>query len=491
MKKLLLISTFALGLGFTSCDSFMDINVNPNSPSEGQLSAGMIFPAAEMNVATSYGDYLRIVGGYYSEVYAHLNGTSNYVDYSQFSQSATRCSSTYAQLYQRGLNSLKTVSEKASASGEWGTYLAAITMRAFTYQVLVDCWGEVPYTEALTEITSPKYDDGATIYEGVLAELNEALSKVSSTDVVCTNFLYPGETAGNWIRFANAVKLRILMRMSGVKDVKSQIAALIQENNFPKSDVQYAGCWSNESGKRSPFFAEEFQDGMQKNIAANLAIIGTMQTDNYTDPRLAAYFLVNSEGKYKGSVSGTNYPSTTSLTKWCRPANSYDMPVVLYTVAETEFFKAEYFARNGSSADAAAAYAAAIEASFASAGVDGAAEYLAVYPYNQAQFEKTIGIAKWVHLSGMNTFEAWCELRRLNYPAFGSKKGEDFYTIGDDGSFNTSEYEPGTLYSPIQVFGQVGQNKLLERFPYAESSSSRNENIPDFPGYTTPVFWGK
>ena len=68
MKKLLLISTFALGLGFTSCDSFMDINVNPNSPSEGQLSAGMIFPAAEMNVATSYGDYLRIVGGYYSEI---------------------------------------------------------------------------------------------------------------------------------------------------------------------------------------------------------------------------------------------------------------------------------------------------------------------------------------------------------------------------------------------------------------------------------------
>lgn len=491
MKKLLLISTFALGLGFTSCDSFMDINVNPNSPSEGQLSAGMIFPAAEMNVATSYGDYLRIVGGYYSEVYAHLNGTENYVDYSQFSQSATRCSGTYAQLYQRGLNSLKTVSEKASASGEWGTYLAAITMRAFTYQVLVDCWGEVPYTEALTEITSPKYDDGATIYEGVLAELDEALSKVSPTDVVCTNFLYPGETAGNWIRFANAVKLRILMRMSGVKDVKSQIAALIQENNFPKSDVQYAGCWSNESGKRSPFFAEEFQDGMQKNIAANLAIIGTMQTDNYTDPRLAAYFLVNSEGKYNGGVSGTNYPSTTSLTKWCRPANSYDMPVVLYTVAETEFFKAEYYARNGSPADAAAAYAAAIEASFASAGVDGAAEYLAVYPYNQAQFEKTIGIAKWVHLSGMNTFEAWCELRRLNYPAFGSKKGEDFYTIGDDGSFNTSEYEPGTLYSPIQVFGQVGQNKLLERFPYAESSSSRNENIPDFPGYTTPVFWGK
>ncbi len=35
---------------------------------------------------------------------------------------------------------------------------------------------------------------------------------------------------------------------------------------------------------------------------------------------------------------------------------------------------------------------------------------------------------------------------------------------------------------PIQVFGEVGANKLLERYPYAESSSSRNENTPAFRG---------
>jgi hypothetical protein len=52
-------------------------------------------------------------------------------------------------------------------------------------------------------------------------------------------------------------------------------------------------------------------------------------------------------------------------------------------------------------------------------------------------------------------------------------------------------YVPGTLYTPIQVFGQVGDNNLLERYPYAESSTSRNSNSPSFPGYTSPVFWGK
>ena len=105
--------------------------------------------------------------------------------------------------------------------------------------------------------------------------------------------------------------------------------------------------------------------------------------------------------------------------------------------------------------------------------------------------EQSLGIAKWVALSGVNPFEAWCEMRRLNYPAFGKAKGSDFYTEGDQDSYNVSAYVPGTLYTPILVFGQVGENKLLERYPYAESSSSRDENTPDFPGYTSPVFWGK
>ena len=98
MKKLAIITTIVLGLAATSCDSYMDINESPNSPKESDLTSSILFPAAEMNLAASYGDYLRIVGGYYAQYYAHSFGTSNYVDYSQFQMSATRSSSTYTQL---------------------------------------------------------------------------------------------------------------------------------------------------------------------------------------------------------------------------------------------------------------------------------------------------------------------------------------------------------------------------------------------------------
>lgn len=90
----------------------------------------------------------------------------------------------------------------------------------------------------------------------------------------------------------------------------------------------------------------------------------------------------------------------------------------------------------------------------------------------------------------MNPFEAYCELRRLKYPQFITDvKGTDLYK--DGGKAETTKLPAYRLYTPIMAFGQVGDNALLQRFPYAESSDSRNTNCPEFPGYTTPIFWAK
>ena len=250
MKKIAIISTIVLGLATTSCDDYLDINQDPNSPAESNMTTSIMLPAAEMNLAGSYGDFLRITGGYYAQHYAQTFGTSNYLDYSQFKMSATRSSSTYTQLNSRVLKNLQTIRSMAEQSEEWGTYLAATTLRAFTYQTLVDCYGELPYSEAFdVSNTSPKYDDGADIYAGILAELDEALKKAQPSDLVATNFLYQGENAANWIKFANALKLKIMMREIDVKgDVSSAVGALIAENNFPADDVAYAGCWGSEAG---------------------------------------------------------------------------------------------------------------------------------------------------------------------------------------------------------------------------------------------------
>jgi hypothetical protein len=389
---------------------------------------------------------------------------------------------------------LESVRKLAIASEDWGSYLAATTLRVFAYQALADAFGETPYTEGLDiSNTAPHYDEGQTIYDGFLAELDEALSHVSSASPVCKNFLFGTSTAKEWIQFANALKLRILMRESNVKDVKSAVAALIAENNFPTEDVAYGGFWTNESGKANPLFSEEtatYFGSTQVNITANISIMQTMISSD--DARVSSVFAKNNSGNYTGSISGSNFSTSTyNASYWCRPVFTYDMPVFLITVAETEFFLAEYYARYGSAGDAKAHYEAAIEASFETLGASDADEiYNAQYPYNNAEYQKIIGIQKWVALAGVNNFEAWCELRRLKYPAFGTVSGSDLFNVGS-GVYSPNLYVPGTLYTPIQGNPALGANKILQRLKYAEVSTSRNANAPEQKGDGEPVFWAK
>lgn len=222
----------------------------------------------------------------------------------------------------------------------------------------------------------------------------------------------------------------------------------------------------------------------------NLALLGTMSASD--DNRLTAFFDRNSNGGYEGAISGTNF-STTKLYKsgyWCRPKATATMPVYLLTVAEVDFFLAEYYARYGTSAEAETYYKAAVEASFKTAGVDGAEDVLDAYPWDNANYKKVIGIQKWVALSGINPFEGWCELRRLKYPAFGTVKGTDIYNESTD-AYAPGKYVPGTLYDPIKRNTELEANKVLQRFRYAENSVNRNPNAPATKGDGVPVFWAE
>ncbi|MBQ7530634.1 MAG: SusD/RagB family nutrient-binding outer membrane lipoprotein [Paludibacteraceae bacterium] len=496
MKKYISILFSVLVLGLTGCKDYMDINYDPNSPAEENLTSDMILPAAEMNIAATYAYTLHILGAYNAQYYAQQFGTPNYVDYSQFNVAPENGSGAYRQLFQRALGNLNTVLKKAEADNETAVFLQATVLRAFAFQLLVDAFGELPYTEAFDPANlAPKYDNGQDIYEGLIKELDAAIAKLKSGDMAVTSFIFPDKSVEDWVSFAYAEKLKLLSRLSSVKDVSADIQALIAEDKLPAADIQIAGCWSDASGQANPFYSEERATWgrVTHNVIANVAIIGSLQTDTYTDPRMAAWFLPNGSGQFQGSISGTNLSTVedkyATTAAWCELVLNYNTPVIFISRAEIDFFLAEYYARKSDAANAANAYADAINASFATAGVTGAAANIAEFPYDQSKWQEVIGIAKWKALAGINGFEGYTELRRLDYPAFGSVKGSDMYA--GSGALDLTKYQPNTLYTPFQVFNQVGDNKLLERFPYPEISAARNSNAPTFPGYTEPIFWGK
>lgn len=493
MKKIFtFIVIAAMALNFSSCETFLDINRDPNSPAQENMTTDMIFPAAELSVASVYGNYLRIVGGFFSQHYAHDFGTSNYIGYSRFDMYGNQSSGMYTNLYVKGLSNLKTVITLAEQENDYGTVLAATVIRAFAYQLLVDAYGEVPYSEALdASNTAPIYDDGSAIYDGIIAEIDAALANVTSSSYVCQNFLFPGASADSWIKFANALKLKMYMRESNAKNVQSQLSSLVAENNFPVGDVAYDCFNANETGKANPFYQEEFATyfgSNQVNIALNLSLLKVMDDD----PRLQAFFSPNGEGKYFGGVSGTNFGTSSNYkaATFNRPAAKYSDPVVMISKAEVEFFLAEYEARYGSDDKAKAHYEAAVSASCETAGVEGADMILAAYPWSKADYKEIIGIQKWVALSNGSNFEAWCELRRLGYPQMGSVTGEQIYNETTD-AYDASLLEAGKLYTPLHYNTDVGAGKILQRFPYAESSTTRNANIPATKKNNVPVFWAE
>ena len=217
----------------------------------------------------------------------------------------------------------------------------------------------------------------------------------------------------------------------------------------------------------------------------------------YNDSRLPVYFTRSQyDGGIHGGVSGDNNNgaaapfSTTAY--WSRPNMAYDSPVSFITRAEVEFFLAEYYAESGDFSNGANHYNAAIQASFASAGVSGADAAIAAYPFDSANWKRSLGVQKWVHLGCLNTFQGWCELRRLKYPSFGTTTGTDMYPGGSNFSIDTSILSPGYLYTPYQVYDGVGPDKIAQRFPYSQYSENTNEDqVPDFPGFTAPIFWAK
>jgi hypothetical protein len=99
---------------------------------------------------------------------------------------------------------------------------AAKILSVLNYQRLVDTFGDVPYTSALNgnEGLAPTYDDAATIYQALVAKLDEAIDVIDNAAFPTglnssTDPLFGGDM-DNWKKFANTLKLRLLIRISGV-----------------------------------------------------------------------------------------------------------------------------------------------------------------------------------------------------------------------------------------------------------------------------------
>lgn len=484
MKKFI-ISVLVLSAAVTGCSTDLDINRDPDllDPSKAPLSAQL--PAGISGLAGSEGASLAIIGGMWGQYWTQSNAANQYKDIDNYTIGTADYNFAWDGMYD-ALGDVRNVKRKALAEGNWNYYLIATVLEVQASQILTDFYGDIPYQEANNEsILEPSFNTGEQVYDLMIADLDDALSRDLSTSLGSApgndDFVFRGDM-DNWTKFANTLKLKIYMRQtessrSAIAD--AGIAALLS------SGVQFldvdAGMIETAAG--DPLFTDAINqsnplfeyNNRRLNVATNLRMSRTLSSyliEN-ADPRRGEYYLAGNalnQGDYANPV-GAGTIAIVNLNP--------STPVYFMTVEESLLLQAEAVERY-SVGSGKAFYDAAVAANFDKYGLDGSSFVGAggAYEYPSAgSFQdklEAIITQKWVSSFPGNGFEGFFEKNRTGYPLTSA-------VPQSNGGYVAGQWAYSVNGATAGLFPQ--------RIAYPLSERNANPNAPNLVPITTPVWW--
>ena len=484
MKKINILAAAGLML-LSSCD--LDINQDPNYPTKSDISPELQFPSVISAIADASGDQMFNYGGFFAQYFDQMPEANQYNDLAELNidESKDIFNRCYRNIYAGALMDIEDIKSKTTNTAN---LFVCQVMRTQAFQLLVDNTGETPYSEALNPSnSSPKYDDGKTVYEGVLKELDEAEAALNGDVMNMTDPLLK-KNMDQWKGYANALRLRMYLRLidGGQTEYQSKATALVNADNFFTGNVAW-DVFSDLEGQYNPWYQSVFR--LTNNHCAAYPIVSYMQ--NTSDPRLDyAIKARESDGTFVGQFPGSKQEPAIVGTSYKNKDVStinydvfHDTPIYLFTQSELQFLIAEIQLKYGTASAAKAAYEAAVKADFASRGVSGADAFLSGNLVNwdsAADKAKLIAMQKWVALFYRNHMEAWSEIRRTDIPATSPKSGKDIFS-------DPTIYNAGDMIVPATNYIQAGG--LCKRVPYPQNARQLNVNTPPAKLLSDRVFW--
>jgi hypothetical protein len=500
-NKFLIVSYLVLILmaTITSCkkDAF-NINENPNTPTDATISYNVILPGALSQtgriMANSWG-WLQNWMGFWarSGTYAPNSIEESYQITTGFQ--AGLWTGLYDNLfdYQAVIN---------GAKKEGAPFYEGIgrIMKAHNYQILVDLYGNVPYFNALkgNGNTTPSYDKGLVIYSDLFRQLDTAQALIASADpsigldasVTTNDIMFKGNQV-LWQKFANTLKLRMLVHMKNVTafPFAAEVAKIATNGNGYLTTGQNAEVNPGYTTvKQNPFFDSYVRD----NTGAATANSVYYKANDYAiryygyngDPRRARFYTPVGTA-FRGVAYGlppitANAAATLSgigpaLTK------TNVAPQTILSSVESMFLQAEAINRTmlpGGPAAAQAMYRNAVTESFLSTGLTAAAAAAyftanATYPdvdytVSSTQAGQGNGLyailsQKWFALNGISPLEVWTDYRRTNI-VYGSDPvvGFDPGPAISVSPSNTSTIIPVRLLYPQNEYNYNSANVAAE-----------------------------
>jgi hypothetical protein len=487
MKNISTILTLIFSVGvLTSCDGDLDVNTDPNSP--GQINTGLAIASSEASIIAMTGGELANLGGFYAQYHTQSPSAGQYDVIDQYNLNTGFANRPWDELYSGGLNDLQFVLTEAAKSNNTGQTLIATLLQVYTFQVITDLFGDVPYKEALAGVGNfnPKATPQEEIYKDLLVRIDAAVNAYKANPVASgfgtQDVIYAGNEL-NWIKFANTLKLKIYMHLAYTPLANpAAVQALLAENNFITSDAKF-GIFTTQTSQRNPFFEVNLSSspglGDINHIASNTLLQFYIQNN---DPRLAAVFRPTAAGAYLGLDQGDGENFTNTALAYARPKITETTPVYLLTVAESNFLQAEALIRYSGQAGAKAQYDQGVQNSFVTyglpvagaavlTGATGAYAFVAGLPTEQAV--RQVIVQKWAALANVNNVEAYIETTRTKFP--------------EVVTFGTQDYAKGNRI-PSRTSILPG-NTIPSVLFYPQSEIDKNTSIKQRTSITQKVWW--
>lgn len=323
---------------------FKEINTNPNSPELTNTE----FLMSDVLVSTAYAYQENAVTRRPASAGRYLSLVRN-TGYDLFAWGPVG----WDDIYQR-LAVNKTFMETATLRSENQYIAIGKVMKAFNFAYLTDLYGDVPYSDALkskeSNVIYPQYDKQENIYPDLLRELREAndILKNATQEINAKgDVLYKGK-ALQWRKFANTLRLRMLLRIAKVyapaytemQEIVSNKANFpIFESSADNAEIAYLGNLAAYSWPGGPLAMIDFDYLKTK---ASKELVDRLIERN--DPRLGVWI------EPVKSTAG----STVDLNRYVGVPHAIDAPSA-YNGGEdhVSVFSSAFFRKNGGSTNPA------------------------------------------------------------------------------------------------------------------------------------------
>jgi len=261
-KSLSILMGVVFLFSVSSCDLFdLDINTDPNNPAT--VSPALLLNNVEVDgIASLVGNFNTTGMGFVVQTDANDNFFFNNQSWN----------GAWNGLYTGPLKDLDELIKAtdvdvspADGKSDQPRYLGiAQVLKAYMFSVMVDFWGDIPYSEAFKgnatpQIKTPVYDDDAAIYADCLALLDKAIVNLAlPSPTISGDVIYSGN-ATRWTKAAKSLKLKLLLQTRLVQNNTAAIQALITDQagliTAPADDFLFQFSPSISPDYRHPNYA--------------------------------------------------------------------------------------------------------------------------------------------------------------------------------------------------------------------------------------------